>query len=179
MENAVNPLKQQESMDRMRELQEKLLLEMDSMEDCCRSVLGMAIDLADLQAQEMDRFWKAIGLHNQDISIDDAIALVTGWKEKAMVLRDPDNKLGPPRVDIPRVRKLLRVEAFDDDGVACCTVSVSGLPDKHHASGRTFSLNGVPIEHVLDSVTTILWLHEHFVSVVGNDYLSLLGEGAR
>lgn len=70
-------------MDGMQELQEKLLKEMETMNDCCRPLLGMAIDLANMQAQEMDRFWKAIGLHDQDISVDDAIEIVLGWKKKA------------------------------------------------------------------------------------------------
>jgi hypothetical protein len=79
--------KQGDKMDGMKELQEKLLREMETMNDCCRPLLGTAIDLANMQAQEMDRFWKAIGLHGQDISVDDAIEIVLGWKKKATAQR--------------------------------------------------------------------------------------------
>jgi hypothetical protein len=39
-----------------------------------------------MQAQEMDRFWDAIGLKHPDISIDDSIGIVSEWKNKAFML---------------------------------------------------------------------------------------------
>jgi hypothetical protein len=51
------------------------------MQECCRPLVAKVVDLANLQAQEMDRFWKAIGLHDKNISIDDAITIVLKWKE--------------------------------------------------------------------------------------------------
>ena len=74
-------------MEKTQKLQEKLLKEMEGIDDCCRPLLEMAIELADIQAQEMDRFWKAVGLHDKDISIDDAIEIVSDWKKKATALR--------------------------------------------------------------------------------------------
>jgi len=68
--------------NKIEALQKDILNDMDSMNDCCRPLVAKVVDMANLQAEEMDRFWKAIGLHDKNISIDDAIEIVLKWKEK-------------------------------------------------------------------------------------------------
>lgn len=67
----------------LEKLTKEILNEMDSIDDCCKPIVEKLICVADAQAQEMDRFFKAVGLHDENISIDDAIAMVLKWKEKS------------------------------------------------------------------------------------------------
>lgn len=103
-----------------------------------------------------------------DLSPESAERILANVGTKMML------KVSDVGVDISRIRSLLKIEPFDDDGVPCCTVSVKGLGEEYGACGRTFRLGEKDIAHVLDSDVTVLWLHEHFEQVVGSDYLNLL-----
>ncbi|MDY0292509.1 MAG: hypothetical protein RBR02_09275 [Desulfuromonadaceae bacterium] len=70
------------------------------------------------------------------------------------------------------VRDLFEIEPFDDNGIPCYTVSVKGLNDKH--SRRTFRLDDLQIENILDDEVMFFWLHEHFEIVVGKKYFDLI-----
>jgi len=47
----------------------------------CNHILEMIVNECDKQFKEVDRFFDAIGLLDESISIDDAIAIVKEWKE--------------------------------------------------------------------------------------------------
>lgn len=69
-------------MDKIEALQKEILADMDSMNECCRPLVAKVVDMANLQAEEIDRFWKAIGLYDKNISVDDAIDIVLKWKSQ-------------------------------------------------------------------------------------------------
>lgn len=69
-------------MDEVELLQKEILDDMDRVDECCKPLIAKIVDMANLQAREMDRFWKAVGLCDKDISIDDAIEIVLNWKNR-------------------------------------------------------------------------------------------------
>jgi len=65
-----------------QKLFDEIISQIEAVNDDCKPLVGNLIKLAELQASEMDRFWKAIDMHDADISIDDAIRTVTLWKNE-------------------------------------------------------------------------------------------------
>ena len=53
----------------LKKLTEEILCEMDTIDDCCKPIIEKLIYVADIQAQEMDRFFKAIGLHDENVDL--------------------------------------------------------------------------------------------------------------
>jgi len=47
----------------------------------CEHILEMVVNECDKQFKDVDRFFESIGLLDESISIDDAIAIVKEWKE--------------------------------------------------------------------------------------------------
>jgi len=68
----------------LEKITNEILSEMDTIEHCCRPIVEKLIYVADIQAQEMDRLYKAVGLHDENISTDDAISIILKWKNDSI-----------------------------------------------------------------------------------------------
>lgn len=73
-------------MSKDRKLLENAMKSIDSMSEECKAKAISIIELADYQAGEIDRFFSALGLLDEAITIDQAIETVKDWKQKAEII---------------------------------------------------------------------------------------------
>lgn len=65
-------------MNNIDGLRAKVINEMIKMNDKCVPVVDVIIDMVEAEVDELDRFFKAVGL--EDKSIDETIDIVLRWK---------------------------------------------------------------------------------------------------
>lgn len=65
-------------MNNIDGLRAKVIDEMIKMNDKCVHVVDVIIDMVEAEVDELDRFFKAVGL--EDKSIDETIDIVLRWK---------------------------------------------------------------------------------------------------